>query len=228
MRRGVKFCGVTQESDIEKAVLAGAGGVGVIVRPDATLDRRSEGSRSISVERARELARKTPPNLEFVVAPRTADYDEIIGITDEIGPDRVQIAQVDDPEVVASLRNYFRRSPFVSLAKVIHVNEDTDPAVIDRFAPHVQFFQFDSGGPQPGGNGQPHDWEKSRELGDIAREYGRPVILGGGLTADNVAEAARIVRPAVIDVESANRQDGVYDLEMMRLFVHNAMGAMQA
>lgn len=224
--KGVKFCGVTRETDIEKAAQAGASAVGVIVRPDATLDERSENSRSISIARACELARHTPPGLEFAVAPRTADYDEIVEIGKAIGPDRMQLAQVDDPEIIRALRNSFRKRPFIKLAKVIHVGWETDLAVVDQFAPHVHLFHLDSDGDLPGGNGVPHDWNRSRSLIRRAHEHGRQAILAGGLNLINIAEAIKTAQPDGVDSESANRLggDAVYDFGMMERFTQTALG----
>jgi len=92
-----------------------------------------------------------------------------------------------------------------------------------------------------GGTGETHDWERTREL---VASLDVPVILAGGLTPENVAEAVETVRPFAVDTASgverspsdrdarrgAERNDGVEssggvkDHDAVRAFVANATG----
>jgi phosphoribosylanthranilate isomerase len=72
-----------------------------------------------------------------------------------------------------------------------------------------------------GGTGQPAPWNL---LGDF--DPGVPVILAGGLTPENVAEAIRIVRPYAVDVASGvESSPGKKDLEKVRRFIDQARQA---
>lgn len=233
MRSGVKFCGVTQEADIIKAYEAGASAIGVVVRPDETLHERSEGSRSVSIERGCELARVTPPGLDVVVAANTDEPEAVTEIGMRIGPDRIQVPRIQDPDALEALAQRFRGGATAFLTPVVKIGEESDLQagldMIDACAPNVRVFHFDTAGSLPGGNGEPHDWNISRKLAERAHERGRFVVLSGGLDHDIVAEAIGIVRPSAgVDAESANRDaDGVYDEGLMRLFVEQAMEAMR-
>ncbi len=77
-----------------------------------------------------------------------------------------------------------------------------------------------------GATGQTHDWDVSASL---VRHSPRPVILAGGLNADNVAEAIGRVRPAGVDVHTGvEGADGRKDPVMLRRFVENALEAFAA
>ncbi|MEM9017478.1 MAG: hypothetical protein AAGC68_10730 [Verrucomicrobiota bacterium] len=74
-----------------------------------------------------------------------------------------------------------------------------------------------------GGSGETMDWE----LGAIAvKEWpDRQIILAGGLTPQNVGEAARQVRPAAVDVASGvEKSPGIKDLDLVRQFLREARG----
>ncbi len=73
---------------------------------------------------------------------------------------------------------------------------------------------------QHGGSGQQVDWDQAAE---IVTASPIPVILAGGLTPDNVAEAIRRVRPAGVDVSSGTEKaPGIKDPERLRAFIENA------
>jgi phosphoribosylanthranilate isomerase len=73
-----------------------------------------------------------------------------------------------------------------------------------------------------GGTGETHDWERSREL---VESLSSPVVLAGGLTPDNVAEAVETVRPFAVDVASGVEADpGRKDPEAVAAFVRAAGG----
>ena len=74
-----------------------------------------------------------------------------------------------------------------------------------------------------GGTGAVHDWKLSQHVRQII--HPKPLILAGGLTSENVAEAVRVVRPYAVDVSSGvERQPGIQDQQKMIEFVKNAKG----
>lgn len=76
---------------------------------------------------------------------------------------------------------------------------------------------------QHGGSGEKIDWE---EAARIVASSTSPVILAGGLTPENVAEAIRRVRPAGVDVSSGiEKAPGVKDPERLKAFIENAKSA---
>ena len=85
---------------------------------------------------------------------------------------------------------------------------------------------FDPTSGASGATGKTHDWSVSARL---VRHSARPVILAGGLNADNVAEAIQMVRPAGVDVHTGvEGADGRKDPVKLRRFVSNAAAAFDA
>jgi phosphoribosylanthranilate isomerase len=220
---GVKVCGATTEADIRKAELSGASSVGVIIRPDATYHNRSANSHSINPRRAKRLREATPAGMKFVAVMRTGLVHEITDIADTVEPDRVQISQTHNPFVsFGVMAHYAERDSSPEIAQVIHVDEWTTPEVVDNFVPYVDYIHLDSG-PQPGGNGVPHDWIRSAAIAERAHEKGKLVILAGGLVVENVSEAIQLVKPDGVDVETGIRTHNVYNQKMIRDFVDAAV-----
>ena len=88
---------------------------------------------------------------------------------------------------------------------------------------------LDAASDKLGGSGQTFDWHwiaEAREAGELAGLP--PIILAGGLTPENVAEAIRIARPYAVDVSSGvevTGKPGVKDAVKMRDFIQAAKGA---
>jgi phosphoribosylanthranilate isomerase len=82
-------------------------------------------------------------------------------------------------------------------------------------------FVLDSGDlQQPGGTGKTFDWRKAVPLAEGMREGGVKLVVAGGLTAENVAEAMEILKPWGVDVVSGvEARPGKKDPEKVRAFV---------
>ena len=82
------------------------------------------------------------------------------------------------------------------------------PWLLDAYAPDAR-----------GGTGATCDWTLAQQ----AVATGRPIILAGGLTPENVAEAVRTVRPAAVDTSGGvEGAPGKKDHDRLRSFIHNA------
>ena len=134
------------------------------------------------------------------------------------GRARYSLSDAVAPGTHAALRQAL---PGVAIVQVIHVadQESVDEAI--AVSQHVDAILLDSGNPglatkELGGTGRTHDWDLSRRIRD---SVDRPVYLAGGLSADNVAEAIRVVRPFGVDVCSGVRTDGRLDTGRLAHFV---------
>jgi len=108
-------------------------------------------------------------------------------------------------------------------------NLDALAASVAGYAPLVDAFITDTFDPDTGAcgaTGKVHDWAVSRRLVEISS---RPVILAGGLNAENVHEAIAAVQPAGVDVHTGiESPDGRKDPELSRRFVSEAQAALSA
>ena len=121
--------------------------------------------------------------------------------------------------------------PGLGVIKSLVVGLHDEPVLHQQVAslsPWVDAFitdTYDPGTGASGATGKPHDWAISRRLVETSP---RPVILAGGLNADNVAEGIAAVQPAGVDAHTGlESPDGRKDPDKVRLFVRRATEALQ-
>ena len=176
----VKICGITTPEDARLAAELGASAIGMVFWPTSP--------RAVDRARAREIVAALPP---FVTAVGVLvnQTDEAVDIAREVGLDAVQLHGDERPDA-------YRDLP-IRTVKAIGVS---GPGAVEQAAaiPASTTVLLDAQDPiRRGGTGQPIDWSIAEA---IARQ--RPVILAGGLNAENVVLALETVRPAAIDVSS--------------------------
>jgi phosphoribosylanthranilate isomerase len=209
----IKICGVTTPADAALAADLGADAVGLNFYP--------RSPRCVSAETAGALADALPPFVEpvalfveeppAVVASRLADLPRVRTVqwhgaepapADEWGGALIVAFTVRDAADLARITAYVDRC---------RARGRLPAAVLVDAHVAGQF----------GGTGQTAPW---RLLADF--RPGVPLILAGGLTPDNVAEAVRIVRPYAVDVASGvEAAPGRKDAELMRRFIAAARSA---
>lgn len=199
----IKLCGMTRPEDARIAEAAGADAVGFIFAPSP---------RQITAEQAREISKELGPFIARVGVFVNATRDEIAAILDRVDLDVLQLHGSETPEQIEALFPLGRR-----MIKSIRVK---DAASLSRLNDYpVDTFLLDSYIPGvPGGTGHTFDWSLATQ---IARQH--RIILAGGLTPDNVAEAIKVVQPFGLDAASGVEQSpGVKDHEKMQQFIARA------
>ena len=201
----VKICGITNIDDALAAVDYGADALGFVF---------FKGSpRFISPEKAATIIKVLPPFVQAVgvfVDESPAEIGKLISAT---GVSLVQLHGEEPPE---SCRIPGR------VIKAIRVKSLDSLAPLVQFKKYVSAFLLDAYSPdQLGGTGMLFNWDIAVE----AKRFGR-VILAGGLTPHNVADAVKYVRPYGVDVSSGvELAKGKKDLGKMKLFIERAKGA---
>lgn len=161
--------------------------------------RLSVNRPDLSEREAAAIVRDLPPDAHGVLITYLDRAIDIVELCGELGARIVQVHGVIAPAELARLKTL---DPGLSVIKSLVVGLQQPAALeaeAERLAPWVDAFitdTFDPATGATGATGRTHDWSVSRRF---VACLPRPVILAGGLTPDNVAEAIRTVRPAGVD-----------------------------
>lgn len=206
MRTRIKICGLTREQDIAAAVEAGADALGFVFYP--------KSKRFLTVERAAQLRKEIPAFVSLVALFVNASADEIRAVQEGVQPD---LLQFHGDETVEECRAHGQR--YLKAFRVGAPGLDTPEGVLQACLPYddAAGWLFDSYTPQYGGSGASFDLGLLRDVRGFAQA--RPVLLSGGMKAESVGEAVRVVQPWGVDVSSGVEVEaGVKSAEKIEAF----------
>jgi len=190
---------LTRDSDLEAAVDIGADAIGLVFH--------APSSRAVEIEQARRLLSLLPPFVTGVALFVDAQSDFVRAVLDRAPFDSLQFHGEEPPDYCGA----FGR-PWI---KVIRMRPETNlQAQCERYT-GARGLLLDTYDPATaGGTGRRFDWE-------LVPEWLAPrIILAGGLTPDNVAEAVRRVGPYAVDVSGGvESAKGVKDRAKMEAFL---------
>ena len=199
MHTAVKICGITRAIDADAAVAAGADALGFVFYP--------KSARNVDAVRVAEIAKRLPPFVTTVglfVDPDAALVEHVLSL---VRLDRLQFHGDEPPELCSSFG--------VPYLKAVRVRPETDllqSAVIHAGASALLLDAFVDG--MPGGTGATFDWRL------IPQSLPLPVVLSGGLTPENVADAVHRVHPYGVDVSSGvELSKGIKDAAKIVAFI---------
>ena len=214
MRTRIKICGLTREADVRACAYLGADAIGLVFYPPSP--------RCLELGQARALRDLLPPFVQSValfVNPAAAEVRRVI---DGVRPDLLQFHGEESPAFCASFG-----LPYL---KAIRVRSDAVPegkgggALLEYARPFsgAAGWLFDSHVAEYGGVGARFDWSL------IPGTLPRPLVLSGGLDAQNVGEAIRQVRPWAVDVSSGvESAKGIKDAAKVAAFITEVRNADQ-
>ncbi|WP_026694302.1 phosphoribosylanthranilate isomerase [Peribacillus kribbensis] len=195
----VKICGIMDIQTAEAAAGYGADALGFVF---------AESKRKIEKETAREIISTLPAHIEKVGVFVDETAEEIREIAEYTGLTLIQLHGDEGADFIRTLG--------MPVIKGISFQPGSK-SVIQQFG--SEFILLDAPrGKYHGGNGEAFDWEAIRGLGSHTKN----LILAGGLTPENVAEAVSIVEPYMVDVSSGVETDGRKDLGKIKRFIENA------
>ncbi len=195
----VKICGITNLEDARLAADLGAHALGFIFYP--------KSPRSVRPEVARAIIANLPPLIMTVGVFVDEEAGVVRGIAETAGLDWVQLHGQESPDYCCELK---RR-----VIKGFRIKDAHSLSLLPEYQGSVQAFLLDTyKADTAGGTGETFDWALARQ----ASTFG-PVILAGGLTPANVAQAIEAARPAAVDVASGvEAAPGKKDPEKLREF----------
>ncbi len=183
----VKICGITNEEDALLAVALGADALGFNFAPGST--------RQVTPSVVRDILKRLPPGTTTVGVFRDERPERVVEIVNSAG---LGGAQLHGREPKSEVRFVRERVPFL-----IQGFRAGDPAIAQAGESGADVVLLDSAEP---GSGRVFDWALAEGL-----PAGSRLLLAGGLTPDNVADAIRRVRPWGVDVATGVEVDGTDD-----------------
>ena len=200
MRTKVKICGITRLPDALAAVEAGADALGFMFFAGS--------KRNLAPAAAAQIIRALPPFVAKVGVFVNASAETVRAIIAECGLDTLQFHGEETPE-------FCRQFAPLKVVKAFRIQNAESLKPLPDYA--VDAWLLDSHVPGlRGGTGEKFNWD----LACQARELGRPVILAGGLTPENIADALQQVWPFGVDVSSGvESAPGLKDAGLVRRFV---------
>lgn len=194
----VKVCGITNIEDALKVVYYGASAVGFIFT--------KKSPRYVSPSRAKKIIEALPP----FIMPVGVFVDQNERAVREI----CQFTQIKTLQFHGDERPvYCKRFTGFKIIKAFRIEAFFDPLMIQKYK--VDAYLFDTYQKDiKGGTGKTFNWDLIKD-----KKFDKPVILSGGLAADNIKQAIETVAPFAVDVSSSlEKTPGVKSPKLIRGF----------
>lgn len=200
MRVRTKICGITRVEDALVAAQTGVDAIGLVFY--------AKSPRAVNVAQAQKIIAALPPFVSTVGLFVNASAAEVNAVLEQVPLDVLQFHGDETPEFCEGFaRPYFRAlrmQPGVDIAASAAQYCGAQGILLDAWVPGV-----------PGGTGERFDWAQ------IPDNLSKPLILAGGLNADNVTQAIHEVQPWAVDISGGvEASHGVKDADKVRKFLY--------
>lgn len=201
----VKICGITSVADAQVAVKAGADAIGLVFY--------APSPRAVSIEQAREIAASVGPFVTVVGLFVNADESYICEVLANVGLHVLQFHGDESRKFCEAFQRPYmkaiRMRPELNVEQAIGDYPSASAILLDAYRPGV-----------PGGTGETFDWQR------VPTQASCPIVLAGGLTAENVALAIQSTHVYGVDVSGGVEfSPGKKDPQKVEKFIHNARHA---
>ena len=197
----IKICGLTSVPQAVACAEAGADAIGLVFYP--------KSPRYIEARTAAQICSALPHDAARVGVFVDAPYDAIMSMFDSCGLTAVQLHGRETPALVKRLID---RS--VTVIKALYTETDPNIGQASSYAASAYLVECRRAA-LPGGNALSWDWSAAGSFSDH-----HPMILAGGLTAENIGKAVASARPDAVDVSSGvESQPGQKDIDRVNAFI---------
>ena len=204
----VKICGITRPEDALAAAEAGADAIGLVFAESPRRVTQAEAARVLAV---------LPPLVRAVALFVNEPAERVLGVCRHLGIGTVQLHGDEPPEIAREL------AAELSVIKAFRVRDQGDLAGVADYPAAAYLLDSRVAG-RRGGTGVAFDWRLAAQVATP-----KPIILAGGLTPENVAEAIGQARPYGVDTSSGvEAAPGTKDAARVRAFVAAAKAALAA
>jgi phosphoribosylanthranilate isomerase len=205
VRTRVKICGITNIDDALSAVDAGCDALGFVFY--------AKSPRAVTPEQAAEIISKLPAFVTSVALFVNESAEVVNQVIATAGVDLLQFHGDESAEFCSRFsRPYIkalRMKPELDLTAQFETYASSQGILLDAYTPGI-----------PGGTGEMFDWSR------IPTELATKIILAGGLSAENVAEAIAQVSPYAVDVSGGvEASKGIKDSNKMTDFMNEVYRA---
>lgn len=201
----VKICGITSIADAQVAVKAGADAIGLVFY--------ERSPRAVSIEQAYAIAASVGPFVTVVGLFVDADKTLVQNVLAKVALHVLQFHGDESREYCEQFQRPYmkaiRMRPELDVMQAINHFPGASAILLDAYRPGV-----------PGGTGETFDWQR------VPSQLSRPIVLAGGLTAENVALAIQSTHVYGVDVSGGvESAPGKKDPQKVEQFIHNAKHA---
>lgn len=205
-RTRVKICGITRAEDALAAAVMGVDAIGLVFY--------QKSPRHVSIEQAASICSQVPAFITTVALFLDAEQAFVDDVLKQVPVDLLQFHGAEDPAYCERFdRPYIKALGMASLSQEGLVSQS-------RAYKHAHGLLLDShAAGAAGGTGETFDWNNIPDLN-------KPVILAGGLTVRNIADAIRRVHPWAVDVSSGvETGKGIKSVDLMSAFMQEVENA---
>ena len=203
-----KICCISSIQEANLAIFYGASAIGLV-------GKMPSGPGVIQDSTIKKITQHTPPGISSFLLTSETDSQKIIDHQKRVNSTTIQLVDELKSGSYAEIRAAL---PDIKLVQVIHVIDEHSVDEAIRISKFVDAILLDSGNPKSkilGGTGKTHNWELSKK---IRESIDIPLFLAGGICADNVEEAVKIVKPFGVDLCSSVRTNNKLDENKLKLF----------
>ncbi len=216
----IQVAGILDQREAEMLLGAGADLLGFPLGLDVNAE-------DIGVDEVRRIVQALKIQRRATVITYLRRARDVIDLCNAVGSRKLQLHGEIELQQLVAIRAFF---PDLFIIKSLIVGADPLAELrcrAEQYEPHVDAFIVDTYDPTSGASGatgKVHDWQVSSTLVCHSR---RPVLLAGGLSANNVAQAIGVVQPAGVDVHTGvEDRSGRKDPELVARFIDSARTAL--